>query len=123
MPRRTIRLSADADERLQAMAKVRGAMRTCDGHSGAWDSGRHARHPWTVRTMAEVAYRAVTDSGPRNMIESCLAEKDRLRPWLGDILKGPHNGFRKSKIRTSFWPDTKVGENVPGGTVRLCLDE
>jgi hypothetical protein len=38
------------------------------------------------------------------MMIASVAEKDRLRPWLGDILKGPQNGFRKSKLRTSFWP-------------------
>jgi predicted site-specific integrase-resolvase len=36
------------------------------------------------------------------MMESCLARKDRLRPWLGDILKCPENGLLKRQNRETF---------------------
>jgi hypothetical protein len=34
--------------------------------------------------------------------ESCLAEKDRLRLWLGDILKCPKNGLPKNQNPDTF---------------------
>jgi len=46
-----------------------------------------------------------------------MAGKDRLRPWLGNILKCPETGFSKDKIRPGFWPETKAGEMLRAG---LC---
>ena len=52
--------------------------------------------PWNYRET--LARHAVA----RNMMNACLAEKDRLRPWLGDTLKWPPNGPLERQNPTTF---------------------
>ena len=53
--------------------------------------------PWNYRDA-----RYAARPWPRNMMVRRMAEKDRLRPWQGDILKCPQNGHLKGKIATGF---------------------
>src|ERR1019366_3456206 len=55
--------------------------------------------------------------------ESCMAEKDSLRPGWSDTLKWPPNGHLRKQNHAGFWPGTEVGENVSCRPLRPSLYE
>ena len=54
-----------------------------------------------------------------SMMNLCLAEKDRLRPWSDEHSEmAAKRASAKAKSEQRFWPGTETGENVPRRPVR-----